>query len=158
MTAGDVTRAVLETSDAVSVRTAQNFVAAVRALLHFGFVQGQVSVDLSPAALAVTGRRRSTLPLGITPADARAILDSCDRRSVIGRRDYAIIVLLLRLGLRRSEVAGLRLDDIHWRSGALVVRGKGSRCDRLPCRPMWGRQSPPTCDGPGRPLIDGWCS
>jgi integrase len=84
------------------------------------------------AALAVTGRRRSTLPLGITPADARAILDSCDRRSVIGRRDYAIIVLLLRLGLRRGEVAGLTLDDIDWRSGALVVRGKGSRSDRLP--------------------------
>jgi integrase/recombinase XerD len=132
VTAGDVTRAVLVKSDAVSVSTAQNFVAAVRALLHFSFVQGQVSVDLSQAALAVTGRRRSTLPLGITSAEARAILDSCDRRSVIGRRDYAIIVLLLRLGLRRSEVAGLRLDDIDWRSGALVVRGKGSRSDRLP--------------------------
>jgi integrase/recombinase XerD len=79
VTAGDVTRAVLEKSDAVAVSTAQNFVAAVRALLHFSFVQGQVSVDLSQAALAVTGRRRSTLPLGITPADARAILNSCDR-------------------------------------------------------------------------------
>jgi integrase/recombinase XerD len=132
VTAGDVIRAVLETSDAVAVSTAQNFVAAVRALLHFSFVQGQVPVDLSQAALAVTGRRRSTLPLGITPADARAILDSCDRRSVIGRRDYAIIVLLLRLGLRRGEVAGLTLDDIDWRSGALVVRGKGSRSDQLP--------------------------
>jgi integrase/recombinase XerD len=132
VTAGDVTRAVLVKSDAVSVSTTQNFVAAVRALLHCSFVQGQVSVDLSQAALAVTGRRRSTLPLGITSAEARAILDSCDRRSVIGRRDYAIIVLLLRLGLRRSEVAGLRLDDIDWRSGALVVRGKGSRSDRLP--------------------------
>ena len=83
-------------------------------------------------ALAVTGRRRSTLPLGITHAQARAILAGCDRRRAIGRRDYAIIVLLLRLGLRRSEVAGLTLDDIDWRAGELVVRGKGSRSDRLP--------------------------
>jgi integrase len=59
-------------------------------------------------------------------------LGSCDRRQALGRRDYAIIILLLRLGLRRGEVAGLRLDDIDWRAGELVVRGKGARQDRLP--------------------------
>ena len=132
VTSGDVTRAVLEQSCAVSVSTAQNFVAALRAFLRFGFVHGHLAADLSPAALAVTGRRRSTLPLGITRAEAHAILAGCDRRSAIGRRDYAIIVLLLRLGLRRSEVAGLTLDDIDWRAGELVVRGKGPRSDRLP--------------------------
>jgi len=132
VTSGEVTRAVLERSCAVSVSTAQNFVAALRALLRFGFVHGHMAADLSPTALAVTGRRRSTLPLGITHAPARAILAGCDRRRAIGRRDYAIIVLLLRLGLRRSEVAGLTLDDIDWRAGELVVRGKGSRSDRLP--------------------------
>ena len=132
VTSGEVTRAVLERSCAVSVSTAQNFVAALRALLRFGFVHGHMAADLSPTALAVTERRRSTLPLGITHAQARAILAGCDRRRAIGRRDYAIIVLLLRLGLRRSEVAGLTLDDIDWRAGELVVRGKGSRSDRLP--------------------------
>ena len=60
------------------------------------------------------------------------MLGSCDRRLALGRRDYAIIILLLRLGLRRGEVAGLRLDDIDWRAGELVVRGKGSRQDVLP--------------------------
>jgi integrase len=60
------------------------------------------------------------------------LLKSCDRRSSIGRRDYAVIVTLLRLGLRRAEVAGLRLDDIGWRAGEMVVRGKGARQDRLP--------------------------
>ena len=107
VTSWDVTHAVLEQSCAVSVSTAQNFVAALRAFLRFGFVHGHLAADLSPAAMVVTGRRRTTLPLGISHAEARAILDSCDRRSAIGRRDYAIIVLLLRLGLRRSEVAGL---------------------------------------------------
>jgi len=80
VTSGEVTRAVLERSCAVSVSTAQNFVAALRALLRFGFVHGHMAADLSPTALAVTGRRRSTLPLGITHAQARAILAGCDRR------------------------------------------------------------------------------
>ncbi len=100
--------------------------------LRFCFVEGLAELDLSQAALPVTGRRRSPLPRGITRADARALLDCCDRRSALGRRDYAIITMLLRLGLRASEVAGLRLDDIDWRAGELVVRGKGARQDRLP--------------------------
>ena len=72
------------------------------------------------------------MPRGISRADARARLGCCDRRQALGRRDYAIIILLLRLGLRRSEVAGLRLDDVDWRAGELVVVGKGSRQDLLP--------------------------
>jgi integrase/recombinase XerD len=62
------------------------------------------------------------------------LLGSCDRRHAPGRRDYAIVIILLRLGLRRSEVAGLTLDDIDWRGGRLLVRGKGSRQDALPLR------------------------
>lgn len=61
-----------------------------------------------------------------------ALLDSCDRRSALGRRDYAIVITLLRLGLRTGEVAALTLEDIDWRAGELVVRGKGPRQDRLP--------------------------
>jgi len=128
----DVTSAVLRESAAVSVATTQNFVAGLKSFLRFCFVEGLVSVDLSEAALAITGRRRSSLPRGISPGDAKALLASCDRRSALGRRDYALLVILLRLGLRRSEVAGLRLDDIDWRAGEVVVRGKGSRQDRLP--------------------------
>ena len=132
MTAADVTAAVLRESAAVSVSATQNFIAGVRALLRFCVVEGLVPVGLSQSALPVTGRRRSTLPWGITAAEARALLESCDRRSALGRRDYALIITLLRLGLRRSEVAALRLDDIDWRAGELVVVGKGARRDRLP--------------------------
>jgi site-specific recombinase XerD len=132
MTAADVTSAVLRESGAVSVSTTQNFVASVKSFLRFGFVEGLIEVDLSEAALAITGRRRSSLPRGITAADTKALLASCDRRSTLGRRDYALLVTLLRLGLRRSEVASLRLDDIDWRAGELLVRGKRSRLDRLP--------------------------
>jgi site-specific recombinase XerD len=132
VTAREVTGAVLRESAAVSVSTTQNFVAGLRSFLRFCFVEGLIGVDLSQSALPVTGRRRSSLPRGIAPADARALLESCDRRSALGRRDYALIIVLLRLGLRRGEVADLKLDDIDWRMGELVVRGKGGRADRLP--------------------------
>lgn len=129
---GDVTAAVLRESERVSVSATQSFVNGVRAFLGFCFVEGVIGSDLSQAALLVRGRSSSSLPKGISSADARALLCSCDRRQALGRRDYAIIITLLRLGLRRSELAGLRLDDIDWRAGELVVRGKAAREDRLP--------------------------
>jgi site-specific recombinase XerD len=132
VSSADVTASVLEQSAAVSVSTAQNFVAALRAFLRFCFIEGVIGVDLSQAALPVTGRRRSSLPRGIAKDEAAALLGSCDRRTAIGRRDYAVIITLLRLGLRRGEVAGLTLGDIDWRAGELVVVGKGARSDRLP--------------------------
>lgn len=130
--AADVTATVLRESAAVAVSTTQSFVAGLRSFLRFCFVEGLIAVDLSQAVLGVTGRRRSSLPRGISQADAAALLGSCDRRSALGRRDYAVILTLLRLGLRRGEVAVMRLDDIDWRAGELVVHGKGAREDRLP--------------------------
>jgi integrase/recombinase XerD len=135
LTAGYVTGAVLRESQNVSVGSAQFFVAALRSFLRFCFVEGLLPADLSAAALAVTGRRRSSLPRGISPKDARALLGSCDRRQAAGRRDYAVILILLRLGLRAGEVASLRLDDIDWRAAEIVVHGKGdatSGCRYLP--------------------------
>jgi integrase/recombinase XerD len=132
VTPADVTGTVLRESVAVSVSATQYFVAGLRSFLRFCFLVGLVPVDLSQAALPVTGRRRSLLPRGITKADARALLVSCDRRTAVGRREYAVIITLVRLGLRAGEVAALRLDDIDWRAGELVVRGKGARVDLLP--------------------------
>lgn len=132
LTTGDVTSAVLHESAAVSVGAVQLFVVALRAFLRFCFLEGLIETDLSGAALAMTGRRRSSLPKGIGRSAATALLRSCDRRKAIGRRDYAVILTLLRLGLRAGEVAALRLDDIDWRAGEIVVHGKGGRLDRLP--------------------------
>ena len=139
VTPADVIGAVGREFAAVSVSATQFFVAGLRSFLRFCFLVGLVPVDLSKAALPATGRRRSLLPRGIGKADARALLVSCDRRTAVGRRDYAVIITLLRLGLRASEVAGLRLDDIDWRAGELVVRGKGARSDRLPLPADVGR-------------------
>jgi integrase/recombinase XerD len=132
LSTGDVIRGVRDEAGRVSVGSTQYFVAALRAFLRFCFVEGLIGTDLSGAALAVTGRRRSSLPRGISGDDAAALLRGCDRRRSDGRRDHAILVILLRLGLRAGEVAGLTLDDIDWRAGEIVVRGKGRRVDRLP--------------------------
>jgi integrase/recombinase XerD len=132
VTAAEVTRAVLEVSAAMSVGSAQMFVASLRSFLRYCHIEGLAGADLSAAALSVTGRRSSSLPRRISPSEAAALLSSCDRRRAIGRRDYAVIVLLLRLGLRAGEVAALTLDDIDWRAGEIVIHGKGGREDRLP--------------------------
>ncbi len=132
LTTADVTAAVLRESSAGSVGSVQFFVVALRAFLRFCFLDGLVAVDLSAAALTVTGRRRPGLPKGISQPDATALLGSCDRRGSDGQRDYAVLTTLLRLGLRAGEVAALTLADLDWRAGEMVVRGKGRREDRLP--------------------------
>ncbi len=131
-TAGDVTRAVLMESATLSIGATQFFVAALRSFLRFCSMEGLIAADLSAAALPVTGRRPSSLPRGISSRDANALLNSCDRGENVGRRDYAMIVMLLRLGLRATEVATLKLDDLDWRAAEVVVHGKGRRDGRLP--------------------------
>lgn len=132
VTAGDVTRAVLDESRTRSVGSVQFFVVAVRAFLRFCCWEGLVDVDLSAAAPAMTGRRTPVMPRGIGRRDAQALLTSCDRRQSMGRRDHAVLLLLIRLGLRAGEVARLRLEDIDWHTGQIMVRGKGGRQDLLP--------------------------
>ena len=129
---GDVTRAVLREAGTVTAGSAQFFVVALRSFLRYGYLTGLIDTELSGASLPVTGRRRSVLPQGISPADAKALLGSCDRRTAEGRRDYAVILILLRLGMRACEVAALRLPDIDWRAGQITVHGKGERVDHLP--------------------------
>lgn len=106
---------------------------ALRSLLRFLHVAGHV---LRPLAAAVpAGRRRPTrldMPRAASVDHVRAVLAGCDRASAAGRRDYAILLMMARLGLRGGEVARLRLADVNWRAGELTVRGKGGRVDVLP--------------------------
>jgi integrase len=88
-------------------------------------------LELDQAVLSVAGWNPS-LPRAIDAALVARLLASCDRRTAIGRRDHAILLLLARLGLRSGEIVALELDDIDWRAGEIVVRGKRRRRDRLP--------------------------
>jgi site-specific recombinase XerD len=130
--AGEVSRFVTRQARRLSERSAERLVNGMRSFLRFALVEGLITVPLADAVPSVARRAGAGLPRGLAPAEVSALLESCDRRRPIGRRDYAILVLLARLGLRAGEVAGLRLDDIDWRSGEIVVRGKGRTEERLP--------------------------
>jgi integrase/recombinase XerD len=130
--AAEVSKAVLHEVAGRSPATVRRYGCALRTFLRYCRLAGLIETDLSAAVLPVAGRRRSLLPQGLTEAQALALLRGCDRRRAAGRRDYAVIVLMLRLGLRAGEVAALRLEDIDWRAGQVTVHGKRARVDQLP--------------------------
>ena len=132
VTAGDVTAFVLAVCPGRAVGSAKLIVCALRSLLRWLHLTGAVEVSLAAAVPSVAGWRLSGLPKGLDPGQLRRLLASCDRRTSTGRRDYAILLLLVRLGLRAGEVARLGLDDVDWRRGEIAVLGKGNRAERLP--------------------------
>ena len=111
--------------------SSRQVVSALRALLRFLHLEGRTDLALERAVLSAAGSQPS-LPRGIAAADVARLLKACDRRTAVGRRDYAILLLLARLGLRGGEVVALRLEDIDWRNGVIVVHGKGPSLLRLP--------------------------
>lgn len=111
---------------------AKRTVTVLRSLLRYLHVEGLIPRSLGPAVPSVAGWRLASVPKGLAPAQVGRLLASCDRRTRHGRRDFAILTTLVRLGLRAGELAALRLDDIDWRAGEFVVHGKGARAERLP--------------------------
>jgi site-specific recombinase XerD len=107
-------------------------VAALRSLLGFLHVEGILARSLASAVPSVAGWRLAGLPKALAPGEVRRLLASCDRSTVVGRRDFAVLTMLVRLGLRAGEIAALELDDVDWQGGDIIVRGKGDRRERLP--------------------------
>ena len=105
---------------------------ALRSFCHFLFLRGETPRDLADSVPAVSKWRQSSVPTFLTPEQEECVLASTDRSTPRGRRDYAILLLLARLGLRASEIASLELGDIRWRSGELVVHGKGQMVEHVP--------------------------
>jgi integrase/recombinase XerD len=132
LTAADVTRALLEEGANRRPVSVKKFGYTLRAFLRFCFLTGLVDRDLTGATLVVRSPQPSLLPVGVSPADVETLLGACDRETALGRREYAVIVLLARLGLRAGEVAGLRMEDIDWHLGEILIRGKGAKDERLP--------------------------
>lgn len=108
-----------------------HMVLAVRSFLKFLQMKGKIHEDLAAAFPKPARWRETTLPLSIRPEQVQALLRSCDRKTKIGIRDFAILTLLSRLGIRGIEAMNLRLDDIHWNEGEITIRGKGKE-SRLP--------------------------
>lgn len=112
--------------------SAKLVVTSLRSLLGFLYVDGLIAQSLTSAVPSVAGHRSAGIPRAMGADQVQQLLDSCDRDTVVGRRDFAILTLLARMGLRAGEVRALELDDIDWRAGEIVVRGKGNRRERLP--------------------------
>jgi integrase/recombinase XerD len=132
LSAAEVSEFVLAECAPRSVGSAKYVVCGLRSLLRYLHVAGHTRVPLEAAVPKVAGWRLTGLPIVFGRAEVSRLLASCDRRTTFGRRDYAVLTLLSRLGLRAGEVAALSLDDIDWRAGELVVRGKGRGEERLP--------------------------
>ncbi len=130
--ASQVTAFILAAAARYRMGTVANIATALRSLLRYLYLAGRLAVDLTGAVPATTGSRRNGLPKALATGEVRRLLRTCDRRRHVGRRNYAVLLLMLRLGLRASEVAALELDDIDWRAGTFRVRGKGNRHERLP--------------------------
>jgi site-specific recombinase XerD len=110
----------------------KHHVTALRAFLRYLRHTRQISIDLAACVPSVASWSFSALPKFLLPAQLQLVLDQCDRSTSKGRRDYAIFLLLSRLGLRAGEVAALRLDDLNWEHGHITLRGKGGRWAQLP--------------------------
>ena len=128
----EVSTFLLAETQRCSVGAAKGRVAELRSLLRFLFITGRIPHSLATAVPPVAGWHNTGIPPTLTMTMIEALLDSCDRSTAKGTRDFAIIVLLSRLALRSIEVARLQLGDVHWRVGEITVRGKARRTDRMP--------------------------
>jgi site-specific recombinase XerD len=132
LTAADVTAFVVDTCPSMRKGTAKLTVTALRSLLGWLHVAGEIPVPLGWAVPSVANGKLAALPAPLEPGQVTAMLGSCDTGTAGGLRDLAMLTLLARLGMRAGEVASLALDDIDWRAGEITVTGKGRRSERLP--------------------------
>jgi site-specific recombinase XerD len=128
----DIVRFILQNTETVSAKRAQLIVISLRSFFRFLYQREETANDLSPSALTVANWRLSELPKFLEPEQVECLLQSCNQDTLIGQRDYVILLLLARLGLRAGDVVHMTLDDIDWEVGELIVRGKSHRQERLP--------------------------
>lgn len=128
----DVTAFVVARAPTQSRHAAKMTVCVLRSFLRFLHLEGSMPTLLVDAVPSVAGWRLAGMPRTLEASDVQRLLAACDRHTAIGARDFAILTTLARVGLRAGEVAALRLDDLDWRTGEIVVHGKGPSVERLP--------------------------
>ena len=130
--AADISAFVLRHAQTIGCRRAQLMTTAFRSFFRFLFQIGELPVDLAASVPTVADRRLSTVPKYLVAEEVHRVLGGCDRQTSSGRRNYAILLLLARLGLRAGEVVSLQLQDIDWRAGEILILGNGLLHDRMP--------------------------
>jgi site-specific recombinase XerD len=132
LSGADVAAFLLAESERLSIGSVKGRVGELRSLLRFLYLQDLTAQPLAAAVPPVAGWRDTGVPKALPAGDVQRLLDSCDRADPLGIRDYAILMLVARLGLRSAEVARLELGDIDWRAGQITLRGKAGRQDGMP--------------------------
>lgn len=123
---------VMKQAKHLSVKSSRTVTNALRSFLKYAKFQGYISLELSTCVPAVANWSETEIPRALPAEQIEIVLNSCNRGTVTGCRDYAILLLLARLGLRSCEIATLKLEDIDWSLGCITVRGKGGRRTKLP--------------------------
>lgn len=130
--ADDVIRHVQHRARHLHVKRAKLLTTALRSFFRYARLHGGLTLDLAAAVPIVASWSMASMPRAIAPEQTQKLLASVDRKNPTGRRDYAMLLLLARLGLRSGEVASLELSDIDWSAGQLTVRGKAGRRSEMP--------------------------
>jgi site-specific recombinase XerD len=130
--APDVTGFVMRHAHQLSPVRAGIMVTALRSFFRYLLRRGAIATDLAACVPAVPQWSLSTLPRFLPTGEVERLLKRCDRKTAVGRRNHAILLLLARLGVRAGEVIKLSLDDIDWASGQITIHGKGRRSAQLP--------------------------
>ena len=130
--APDVTGFVMRHAHQLSPVRAGIMVTALRSFFRYLLRHGAIATDLAGCVPAVPHWSLSTLPRFLPAAAVEKLLKRCGRKTAVGRRNHAILLLLARLGVRAGEVIKLSLDDIDWASGRITIHGKGGRSAPLP--------------------------
>lgn len=139
LNADSVIRFIQNQAERLSPKRAALMVTALRSFFRYLRYRGDITRDLATCVPTIPNWQFSTLPKFLQPGQVQQVLSQCDRRTARGRRDYAILLLLARLGLRACEIVSLTLDDIHWQVGEISIQGKGNRSALLPLPPDVGQ-------------------
>jgi site-specific recombinase XerD len=130
--AKDLNAFVLRRAQRVGAKRAKLTVSALRSFCQFLRFRGDLKHDLSGAVLTVPNWRLTSLPKSLAPNEVSRLLRKCDQRTATGQRNFTVLLVLARLGLRAKEIVLMTLEDIDWEAGEVIVRGKGSRHERMP--------------------------
>jgi site-specific recombinase XerD len=130
--AAHITGFVRRQAVAIRSKRVQLMTTALRSFLRFARYRGDIEKDLAACIPAVANWKQSTIPRALPPDQVEQVLKSVNRKTAIGRRDYAILLILARLGLRAGEIRALTLEDLDWKEGLITVRGKAGRFSQLP--------------------------
>jgi len=128
----DISAFIFEQTKVYSLRRVQLATTALRSFFIYLRFRGDIKVDLAASVPTVADRSQAELPKYLPSKDISKLLHSCDQTRSVGIRDYALLILMARLGLRAKETVEITLDDINWETGIVTVHGKGGYQEQLP--------------------------